>query len=273
MRYAPQRVTRVNLLWGLRNLRFMRVTGFDALTGAQDMRVGFQLGTLFGRALPSLGSKDDDVFVSADTYLGIGTTRSFAALQVQGEGRQNFDRRGEWDGIITSGRAAWYLKPADRHLLLTSLEWGAGWHQRVPFQLSLGDPQGGVRGFGNTYIGGGRRVVMRVEERWAMGRPLGLGDIGLAPFMDVGRMWAGDAPYGMSTKPAVGLGLGLLAAVPPGSRRTWRVDVAYPVTKMPNARLEFRVATGDFTRVFWHEPDDVQQGRERAVPRSIFSWP
>jgi hypothetical protein len=48
-RFAGQRSARVNALWGVRSVRFLRVTGFDALTGAQDVRRGFQLGTMIGR--------------------------------------------------------------------------------------------------------------------------------------------------------------------------------------------------------------------------------
>jgi hypothetical protein len=87
------------------------VTGFDALTGAQDVRRGFQVGTLLGRGV-SLGAsqRDDDIFVSADLYAGFGTPRAFAALEVEGEGRQDNDRN-EWNGVVGSGRAAWYLVP------------------------------------------------------------------------------------------------------------------------------------------------------------------
>jgi hypothetical protein len=113
-RYTERRAARLNFLWGVRNVRFKRVAGFDALTGEQDVRTGFQFGTLFGRSLSVLRTPDDDILVSADIYAGAGTARSFAAIQFLGEGRQSYDEN-RWDDILTSGRAAWYFKTHPRH--------------------------------------------------------------------------------------------------------------------------------------------------------------
>src|SRR5207237_9108320 len=81
-RDPAQRVVRVNSLWGIRNVRFLRAAGFDALTGSQDVRQGFQLSTVVGRGLGALGSRDDDVFTSVDTYVGMGTPRGFVGAEV-----------------------------------------------------------------------------------------------------------------------------------------------------------------------------------------------
>lgn len=271
-RYVPRRTARINALWGVRNIRFKRVTGLDALTAPQDIRVGFQLGTLFGRGLSVLGAKDDDIFVSMDMYAGGGTRRSFLALQVQGEGRENYDAHG-WDGVLGSGRLAWYYKPNLRNTIEVSSEWSAGWRQRVPFQLSLSDPEGGVRGYTTARYAGGQRIIMRAEERVALGRVRNIGMLGLAAFVDGGRMWAGDAPFGVDTDVKYGAGVGLLAAVPPRSRRMWRVDVAFPLSPTTGKKWELRVSSGDNTRVFWREPRDVRRSRELSVPSSIFTWP
>jgi hypothetical protein len=74
-RYSAARAARLNFLWGVRNVGFKRVEGFDALTGEQDVRTGFQLAVLFGRSLSVLGTHDDDIMVSGDIYAGIGTAR------------------------------------------------------------------------------------------------------------------------------------------------------------------------------------------------------
>jgi hypothetical protein len=271
-RYRRYEAARVNALWGVRNVRFMRVTGFDALTGPQDVRVGMQFGTLFGRSLSVLGSTDDDIFVSSDLYAGMGTRRAFAALQLQGEGRQDGNTN-RWDGVLAGGRFAWYIKPALEHTIVASLDYGGGWRQRLPFQLTLRDLEGGVRGYRGSQLGGAQRLVGRLEERWMIGRPRELGDIGLALFTDAGRLWAGDAPFGVDSRIKTGVGVGLLAAVPPRSRRLYRVDVAYPLSADPHAGWEVRFTTGDFTRTFWTEPRDLNRGRERTVPTSVFTWP
>lgn len=271
-RYGRHTGARANALWGVRNLSFLRVRGFDALTGTQDMRRGFQLGTQLGRSLSVIGSDDDDIFIFMDLYAGNGTPNAFFAFQMRGEGRQNHDEN-RWDGIFTSGRAAGYIRLHSRHTLQPSFEWGMGWRSRVPFQLSLADPDGGIRGYAGSLAGGAQRGVFRLEERWFLGRPRRLADVGLAVFGDAGRIWAGDAPLGVDTKVKVGAGVGLLVAVPPRSKRLWRLDVAFPLSDDPHARWELRLSSRDFTRAFWREPDDMLRGREASIRSNIFAQP
>jgi hypothetical protein len=52
--FRAQNVMRVNGMLGLRAIRFVRVQGFDALTGAQDVRVGGQFGIVAGHRSRSL---------------------------------------------------------------------------------------------------------------------------------------------------------------------------------------------------------------------------
>jgi hypothetical protein len=270
--YREYRSARLNALWGVRNIRFMRVTGFDALTATQDVRVGFQLGSLFGRSLAVLGSENDDIFVSSDVYGGVGSPQTFAAFQLQGEGRQSYDDNA-WDGILGSGRAAAYHRATPRQTLVADAEWSGGWRQRVPFQLTLSDARGGVRGFSRSHTAGARRVVTRVEDRWFVGRFRGAADVGLAPFFDAGRLWAGDAPFGVDTRVVYGAGIALLASVPPRSKRLYRLEVGFPITHDPHSRWQVRLSTSDLTRLFWDEPQDVRRSRESTVPASIFNWP
>jgi hypothetical protein len=271
-RYARRRAARVNLLWGVRNIEFARVRGFDALTSEQDVRTGFQLGTLFGRSLAVLGSTDDDMFVGADAYAGMGSQWSFVAAEVRGEGRQSYDTN-RWDDILGSGRAAWYFKIEDRHTAITSAEWSGGWRQRTPFQLTLGEYHGGMRGFRSSRLPGGQRAILRHEQRWVLGDVSGAADAGLALFAEAGRIWQGDVPYGVSTPVRYAVGASLLAAVPPRSQRLWRLDIAVPLSNDAGTRVEFRLSQGKRTRTFWDEPDDMVRSRARTVPTSIFSWP
>jgi hypothetical protein len=262
----------VNALLGLRRITFLGATGFDALTGRQDVRRGFQASTVIGRGFEALGSRDDDVFVSTDVYGGLGTARSFVAAELQGEGRNGYAQH-RWGGIVASGRAAWYLVPTDRLRTITSLEYAGTWRPRVPMQLALGATDGGVRGFGSASATGAQRVVARIEERWVIGVPFGLGDVGVAGFLDAGRTIAGAAPYGVTTPVQAAVGVGLLGAFPPRSRRLWRVDVALPMTRTPGSKFQVLFSNRDLTRMFWREPRDVQIGREQAVPASVFNWP
>ena len=271
-RYGGNRTARINALWGVRNVRFVRVTGFDALQASQDLRRGFQLGVLAGRSLSVLGSTDDDIFVAADLYAGWAHQNTFIGLQFLGEGRQNYDEN-HWDGILGSGRFASYLKHAPDHTLITTFEYSGGWQHRTPFQLRLGDALGGVRGYSDSRVVGNQRGVVRIEERWSW-RSIGrTADVGWALYGDAGKMWAGDVPFGVDTPIRYGLGVGLLAALPAGSRRLWRVDLAVPITHDEHAGWEVRLTSSDLTRLFWREPQDVARSRERLVPTDIFSWP
>lgn len=271
-RWRPHRSARVNALWGVRNVRFLRVSSFDALRGPQDVRVGFQFGTLFGRSLPVLGSDDDDIFVASDVYIANGTRRSFLAVQARGEGREDGNTR-RWDGVLASGRLNWYLREFRWSTMQLRAEFGGGWRTRVPFQLGFADIDGGVRGYADSRQAGSQRAVVSLENRVFLGTIKQTADVGLAAFVDGGRLWRGDIPIGTDARPHLGAGLGLLAAVPPRSKRLWRVDVARALTADPDARWELRLSSGDFTQGTWRDPSDVRQARERTVPQSVFNWP
>ena len=65
----------------------MRVSGFDALEGIQDLRTGVQVATLIGKGARFLRGKERDWFGSTDLYLGMATPISYAALNIAGEAR------------------------------------------------------------------------------------------------------------------------------------------------------------------------------------------
>ncbi len=271
-RYRARRNVRVNALLGLRGIRFARATRFDALSAAQDVRVGIQLGAVVGRGVEALGSADQDLFLAGDLYVGAGGERTFAMLQGVVEGRRGADSSA-WDGVIGSAHLALYRRLSELHTFVGTIDWGGGWRLATPFQLALGDVDGGVRGYVDSHDAGAIRGVLRLEDRRYLGRLRDQAELGVAVFADAGRVWAGDAPYGVTTPIKVGLGVGLLAALPPGSKRTWRVDVALPVSPDRHARWEIRLTTTNANRPYGREPRDVRFGRERVTPSSVFSWP
>ena len=116
-------------------------------------------------------------------------------------------------------------------------------------------------------------MVIRLEDRYRLGHLRQLSALGAAVWLDAGRLWAGDAPFGVNTNVKYAAGVGLLAALPPRSRRTWRVDFAFPLNDRGDAKFEIRFTNHDFTRWFWREPGDVQTVRERAIPNSVYNWP
>lgn len=269
-RYPAFRSTRVNLLVGYRQVNFLRVSGFDALSGTQDMRRGVQASFTIGRGLSLAGGNRDEVFMSGNLYGGVGSAVSFAGVEVLAEGRR---MDGKWENGLVSGRFGTYLRPHSRHTIAGSIEYSAGRRQWVPFQLALGDPRGGVRGYEDAELGGAERLVGRLEERWRVGNIRGTGDLGFALFAEAGKLWAGDVPYGRTTEYVPSVGVAVLAAVPPRSRRIWRLDIAAPLHHSPGAQWGVRLTNEDRTRAFWNEPNDVRRSREQSALVTAFVVP
>lgn len=272
-RFRNQDVARVNALLGVRALRFVPVQGFDALTGTQDVRVGVQFGMLAGRSLPLPGIPDRDHLLSGNLYAGVGGAKSFLAMQAIGEARH--DRLDGWNNIVTSGRVAWYFRPAIKQTTVLQAEWGGGWNLASPLQLTFGDRTwGGLLGHMNSDQPGARRLVVRGEQRLVIPTRLNVADLGLALFAEGGRLWSDPTvPFSMTTPWRGAAGVSLLAAVPPRSRRMWRVDLALPLGSDPRKQFQVRVTNLDRSRIFWQDPMDVLMSRERTAPTSLFQWP
>lgn len=267
----PQRATRMNLLFGGRIMRFLPVEGFDALTGVQDLRLGVQFGGQFGRPLRNQGPTTDDFFLSGDVYAGWGTPKLFAGTEWIFSGRKS--RVGGWDGRLTTGRSAVYLKPWQRSTSIVSMEYTGGSDVRVPFQVPLGASRVGVRGFRRSLDAGGSRIVLRGEQRQVVGRPYGFADLGAVLFAETGRTWAGEVPFGVTTPWRSSVGTGILFSVPPRSRRLYRADVAYALNPdRLSRRVEFRISSGNFTRMFWQDPDESRRARERTLITNLFTF-
>ncbi len=273
-RYTTYRTFRGGLAAGVRWIDYMRVSGFDALLGEQDVARGFQLAGTVERGFSLAQATDQSSLVSLDLYSGVGTPTSFVGLAMRGEELPAGGGGGDsWSAGVLSGRSAWYFKPSPGATFVASAEFSGGWRERLPLQLSLGDPMAGVRGYNGAAIAGGRRMVVRLEERqnrFATGR---YSQWGTAFFTDIGKTWAGDVPFGQTTVARASIGVSLLAAVPPTSRRMLRADLAVPVTGNAPKKVVLRVYASDMTRLFWRDPSDLAPVRAGAPTTSIFGWP
>lgn len=272
-RFMETRAARVNALVGLRGIRFMRVRAFDALRAQQDVPIGLQIGTMVGRGVRALNADSRDLFVASDLYLGFGSPTRAYRLQLRGEGRRPMGSR-DWDGLVGSGRLARYSRPGQSHTRIVSLEWSGTSGVRVPHSLSLGLPEGGMRGMRGASAVGGRRGIARWDEQLYVGSPFAFGDLGISLFADAGQLWAGDLPYGQTTRLSTSAGVGLLLGVPMRSPRMWRLELAAPLNRLQGTRSwVLRLSHSDRTTFFWHEPVDVELARARAVPASVYNWP
>lgn len=268
-RFPTQDETRLSAVLGMRFLRYLKTYGFDALTGSQDMGKGIQLATLIGRGV---GAGDHAGLASADLYMGVGSETSFLALRTQWETQHQHDPD-VWGDIVGSGILSWYYKPSEGATWISSLELSGAWRERMPFQLTLGDSRGGLRGYGGARLAGGRRLVMRLERRWVLGGLTRFDNIGIAAFSDVGKLWAGNVPFGVNSGTKASVGLSLLAAVPKQSRRLLRIDLAMPLMKTPHTGFELRAGVTAPIRGLWREPRDVARARSLALSSDVFTWP
>ncbi len=262
--------TRLAAIGGLRALRFITVRGFDALTAEQDMGVGVQLNLLAGTSVLT-PAHAGDVFVAGDLYAGFGGPASFFMARALAEAR-GVKSTHRWDGVVVSGRLAWYRNLKGVHAHLASLDMAGLQHLAFPAQLTFGDPEGGLPGFGGTSDAGSQRVVARIEERRLVHTFGERADAAVGLFLTAGRLLAGDVPFGRTTPVRAAAGITLLGASP-GGKRTFRADFAFPLNAAPGeSRFELRVSSIDRTRLLWREPADVARVRTGAVPASLMKW-
>jgi Surface antigen. len=269
--YPPHHIARANLLWGIRRINFARLQGLDALTSIQDVPLGFQFGMQLGRSVELLGAREPGFFAGSDLYLGAHAGMATLRVQARAEGRHEAGT--PWDGVLTTGRVTHYLKFSDVHLNQAIVEWSAGYRQRTPFQLLIGVPDGGVRGYEESTLAGGQRVVGRWEERYVLGQVFKAADAGLAFFTDAGKQWAGDVPFGVNSGIKTSVGFSVLATVPAKSARLWRADFAFPLNGEARRSFTIKITNADRTQFSFKEARDVEVGRELTVPSSIFAWP
>ena len=271
--YEPHRMSRVNVLLGIRDIEFVRRRALDAITATQDVPLGVQVGLQIGRSSPILGAVEDDYFVAGDLYAGMSRSeRATTRLQMQLQGRRAAGVS-EWDGVLSTGRLTHQMKFSMAQVDELVLEWAGGYRIRTPFQLLLGVPESGVRGYEGSTFAGGQRVVARYEHRYSYGAVRNLGDLALAGFVDAGRQWAGDVPFGVTTPVKGSLGVSLLASVPARSARVWRADLAFPLSRGSRSWVTLRFTNTDRTAFVFRDARDVATGRESTVPSSIFAWP
>jgi hypothetical protein len=257
---------------GLRALTFSKMQGLDAIDAPQDVATGTQVAAMVGLR-PFFENAMRTAFGALDGYGGVRRGAHFAGVRIEVESRLDLDR-GNWEHLVASGRGAWYFQPTNRWTSEVSIEGAGLWRSILPFQLELGDRRGGVRGYARSYEPGAQRLLARLEQRYDLARyQRSRAAFGAAAFTDLGKVFRGDAPFGVTTPTRGSAGLALLAAVPARSRRTVRAEVAFPFTRSTGAGTEVRFVVREPVAAFWLEPPRIRWARLSAVPEQIFSWP
>lgn len=236
-----QGATRLSLLVGARKNVPTQMVGLDAVRDVQFVangyQVAFSLGQSLGLLVPdSLAAHDTFAHVDAAMARPIGPSYFRAGLYSEADHQQ-----GGWEDVLAGadvvayGRADWL--PAQT--LFFRASGAGGWRTTVPFQLTLGGPEG-IRSLADEEVPGGRRLVLTFEDRIRLDWPTWQAvDLGLTVFGDAGKMWAGDAPLGVTSPWEGSFGFGLRIGAPRGTRIIWRPDIAFPVGR-PGAPI-FRI--------------------------------
>jgi hypothetical protein len=246
--------TRVSLLFGQRNIGFVQRTGLDALRGVQDVEVGTDISLSLGRTVRGGGDERDvsDLFVRLRYYGATAAAPWVVVSNISIEGRQIFfdpsTDRGGWRDVLAEFDLLAYWQPASfpSHTVLARVSGAGGWSVDLPYQLTLGGRRG-VRGFDAADLPGGRRVVLTLEDRVYFGWPFReTFDLGATLFTDVGRIWAGDVPFGVDSGWRGTVGAGLRFGFPTGTRGVVRLDIAHAVGREAGTNgLILRIAAVD----------------------------
>jgi hypothetical protein len=267
---------RAVLLLGQRNVYFVRRRGLDTVRATEDVRLGVEVELGLGSSIGTFSSASDlslDLGFFAAGQLGDGF---LSGAQLAVEGRRNYDapvNAPEWDDIFgqLDAWSYWRPSPESRHTLVAAVAASGGWHPRVPFQLTLGGATG-LRGHPFHAAVGAHRVVASLEGRSYLGWPYPeLLDLGSTAFVDVGRIWADALPQNGASAMYANVGLGLRAAFPPGSRNTYRLEVAAPLQGRVGASdLVFSVGMGHMVGRGIRQDYELYRSSRRGAATSLF---
>jgi hypothetical protein len=246
---------------GQRNIVWTKRTGLDAMRGEQDLAIGLDAVLAVGRSMAGLEA-GDDLSTMISIYTGIEAGGAVVIGNARVDARRNHRASAaapEWEDVTTQAELLAYFQTRQLggHTLLLRAAGLGAWETRRPFQLTLGGDRA-LRGIAPDRLPGGRRLVFTLEDRVHFGWPLpDLADLGGTIFADVGRVWPGDAPWGIDSGWRASAGIGLRAGFPAGSRANQRLDLAWPIghgAQLRDFRLTFSIRevigisdrTGDF---------------------------
>ncbi|MEW5926579.1 MAG: hypothetical protein AB1941_03785 [Gemmatimonadota bacterium] len=261
-----------------RSVYWVRRSSLDAVRGTEDVRMGVEAEIAVGRSLTGLSTDDDlslNLGLEMSGELGEGL---LSGGQLVVEGKRDYGAPlGSWEWRNIFGQldawTYWRPSPESRHTLVGAFSAAGGWRTTVPFQLTLGN-RSGLRGLPRHAATGSRRAVLSLEDRFFLGWPYPqLFDLGGVAFVDVGRSWAGGS-FGTDPRIHASAGVGLRTAFPPGSRRTYRLDVAVPVAG--GGRLgdvEVSIGVGQAIGRVLRDDPQIRRSSRRTLSASLFTFP
>lgn len=232
--WQPISTARAMLLLGGRSVEFVRRQAVETVNGVEDLQLGMEGEISIGPTIP-FASKEHDLALAGGFSVAMEPRPEIAlGGQIAVDGRRNLSAAADtpaW-GDVTAEVDGWaYLRGRrdSPNTVVASVSAVGGWNPSSPFQLTLGG-DAGLRGFPRHLDPGGRRIVTSIEHRRFFGWPFrDLLDLGGVVFVDAGKIWPGDVPFGVESPVRAAAGIGIRAAFPPGSRQTFRADFGIPI--------------------------------------------
>lgn len=268
---------RVGVVLGQRNIWWAKKRGLDSMRGQQDVPLGGDAVLAFGRSLSNL-ERDNDLVGTFRLYTGMEAGNMLFASRLRLDARRDFDApstMSEWEDVYGDGELLSYWKPPSlpRHTFFMRLNAAGAWKTVTPFQLTLGGDRK-LRGYRHERFPGGRRIVMNAEDRIYFGWPLReVLDMGGTVFVDAGRIWPGDVPFGTDSGWRATAGLGLRGSFPAGGRASFRIDFATPLDSPMNVKnMRVIVSASELLGLRAVNMPDVQlvRSRNEGVEGALF---
>lgn len=270
----PQNATRLQLMVSRRDIVFRRRRRLDHVDAVQDVRVGTEIVATVAPRLPILEIGDhpsEDAYFRLQLFAGNALGDFFWSVDGSIEGRRLLetpeDDDSRWRDVLTEVSGVLFWQPAlvkddgdpGQHTFVVKASWHRGRSTTRPFQVTLGG-RDAVRGYSRDAFPGGQRLILTGEHRLFLGWPrTQLFDVGAAFFLDAGKMWAEDAPFGVDSGWKAAIGFGLRLGSPAGSDRTTRIEFTLPFDRSIEADptyFRFYVDLGGVLRGFKNEQMD-----------------
>lgn len=259
-RYQAFQSARIGFSTGYSVTRFLTVRGLDYLSAPEDLALGWGISVTALKSVNILANESRDLVGVFSLQGAAGNEASAIQANANVETRISAGDN-SLPGVVGSARVGWYGKTSVGHTTSIGVEFAGGVRTRLPLQLTFRDDDG-LLGFRSQDLGGAQRMLVRIEDRYAIPSPSAKLELAIAGLVQGGRLIAGDATYGVTTPWCYGVGIALIGAVPAGAKHTIRLEFGVPVNPVGSRALEFRIGYGDRTAFFGGEPSGISSARE-----------
>ena len=270
---------RANFTIGARDLRFGTRLGLDALRATQDIQLGSAITATVAPGLPTGDDEVSDVLTRVQGSTGITSGNLYVLVDADFQARwvSTDDGGGPtgWRDIVWEVNGTGYWTSSETSTLMGRILYTAGSKMDRPLQLTLGGREA-VRGYSEDAFPGARRMLATLEQRIPFpGLTVSFLDLGLAGFVDAGKVWGGDVPYGADSNWEAGAGVGIRITVPSGGQSVIRMDLGTPLTGQRREKgVHFRLYTelfGLLDRRAW--PTQTQRSRWYGIDADLTQRP